>query len=68
MEIHMKRHCASIWWTAEDIQSKARALGENWTLTEAEAWLKRSEDDIASLLEMAGNLYITDCLKEDIKE
>lgn len=64
----MKRYCTSVWWTAEDIQSKARALGENWTLSEAEAWLKRSEDDILFMIDNVGSRYITECLKEDIKK
>jgi hypothetical protein len=65
MENFMKRYCAKVWWTAVDILHQAKALGLNWTLAEAETWLKDNEEYITIMTEGAGRLLIVDLLKED---
>jgi hypothetical protein len=65
MEIFMKRYCAKVWWTAVDILRQAKALGLNWTLAEAETWLKENEDSIVFMMEDVGSLHIVNLLNEE---
>jgi hypothetical protein len=45
--------------------SSNKALGLNWTLAEAETWLKENEDSIVLLTEDVGNVHILNLLNKE---
>lgn len=61
----MKRCRIKVWWTTKDILHQANALGFNWTLAEAETWLKDNEEFILFMMEDVGGFLIAELLNED---